>query len=47
MQMTCDDPALFLEIAQVIRRLELTILEGMTETRSGTTWARFVVEVPL
>ncbi|KAK4796308.1 hypothetical protein SAY86_028634 [Trapa natans] len=43
-EMMCHDPCLFLEIAQVLRRLELTILEGLTETRSDTTWARFVVE---
>ncbi|KAK4796000.1 hypothetical protein SAY86_028326 [Trapa natans] len=43
-EMVCHEPCLFLEIAQVLRRLELTILEGLTETRSDTTWARFVVE---
>ncbi|KAF2290024.1 hypothetical protein GH714_042385 [Hevea brasiliensis] len=42
--MLCDEQCLFLEIAQVIRGLELTILKGVLETRSDKTWARFVVE---
>lgn len=47
MQMMCDEQGLFLEIAQVIRRLELTILKGELETRSDNTWAHFIVEVSL
>lgn len=43
--MLCDDQGLFLEIAQVIRRLDLTILKGVMVTRAGDTWAHFIVEV--
>lgn len=44
-QMLCDEHGLFLDIAQAIRRLELTILKGVMETRSSNVWAHFVVEV--
>lgn len=44
-KMLCNEHGLFLEIAQVIRGLELTILEGVIENHSGSTWARFIVEV--
>ncbi|KAK6943015.1 Transcription factor MYC/MYB N-terminal [Dillenia turbinata] len=43
-EMLCDEHGLFLEIAQVIRRLELTILKGVMKIRSNKTWAHFVVE---
>ncbi|OAY41362.1 transcription factor LHW isoform X2 [Manihot esculenta] len=43
-EMLCNENCLFLEIAQVIRGLELTILKGVLESRSNNTWARFVVE---
>lgn len=43
--MICDDHGLFLEIAEVIRRLDLTILKGAMESRGSNTWAHFVVEV--
>lgn len=43
--MLCDEHGLFLEIAQAIRRLELTVLKGVMETRSNNLWAHFVVEV--
>ncbi|XP_031377221.1 transcription factor bHLH155-like isoform X1 [Punica granatum] len=43
-EMMCDEQGQFLEIAQVLRRLELTILKGVMETRSDNTWARFIVE---
>lgn len=43
--MACNDHGLFLEIAQVIRRLDITILKGILENRSNTSWACFIVEV--
>ncbi|XP_040372140.1 transcription factor bHLH155 isoform X2 [Rosa chinensis] len=45
-EMLCDEHGLFLEIAQAIRRLELTVLKGVMETRSNNLWAHFVVEAP-
>ncbi|KAK4270363.1 hypothetical protein QN277_023405 [Acacia crassicarpa] len=45
-EMICNEHGLFLEIANVVRRLELTILKGVLECRSGDMWACFVVEVP-
>ncbi|KAL5550290.1 hypothetical protein UlMin_000466 [Ulmus minor] len=43
-EILCDDHGTFLEIAQLIKRLELTILKGAMENHSNNTWARFVVE---
>lgn len=43
--MMCDDHGRFLEISDVIHRLELTILKGVMEKRSESTWAHFIVEV--
>ncbi|CAK9185168.1 unnamed protein product [Ilex paraguariensis] len=43
-EMLCNDHGRFLEIAEAIRGVDLTILEGAMETRSGSTWAHFVVE---
>eukprot|EP00262_Sarcandra_glabra_P013053 TRINITY_DN3526_c2_g2_i1.p1 TRINITY_DN3526_c2_g2~~TRINITY_DN3526_c2_g2_i1.p1 ORF type:complete len:780 (-),score=123.66 TRINITY_DN3526_c2_g2_i1:1182-3521(-) len=43
-EMLCDEHGLFLEIAQIIRHLELTILKGVLESRSDKTWAHFIVE---
>ncbi|KAJ9185254.1 hypothetical protein P3X46_004909 [Hevea brasiliensis] len=43
-EILCNEHCLFLEIAQVIRSLELTILKGVLESRSNNTWARFIVE---
>lgn len=43
-EVLCDDHGFLLEIAQLIRRLDLTILKGVMESRSGNTWAHFVVE---
>lgn len=34
-----------MEIAQLIRRLDLTILNGVMEDHSDNSWAHFVVEV--
>ncbi|XP_058109495.1 transcription factor EMB1444-like isoform X2 [Magnolia sinica] len=43
-EMLCEEHGLFLEIAQVIRHLELTILKGVMESRSDKIWAHFIVE---
>uniref|UniRef100_A0A1D1ZAX9 Putative basic helix-loop-helix protein At1g06150 n=1 Tax=Anthurium amnicola TaxID=1678845 RepID=A0A1D1ZAX9_9ARAE len=43
-EMICNEYGLFLEIAQVIKHLELTILKGVMETRSHKLWAHFIVE---
>ncbi|PHT34743.1 hypothetical protein CQW23_26543 [Capsicum baccatum] len=43
-EMMCDDHGRFLEISDVIHRLELTILKGVMEIRSESTWAHFIVE---
>lgn len=44
-QMMCNDHWHFLEIADVIHRLELTILKGAMESHSDNTWAHFIIEV--
>lgn len=43
-EMLCIEYGDFLEIAQVLRRLNLTILKGIMESRDGDLWAHFVVE---
>ncbi|XP_077232791.1 transcription factor LHW-like isoform X2 [Tasmannia lanceolata] len=43
-EMLCEEHGLFLEIAQVIRRLKLTILKGVMESRSDKIWAHFIIE---
>lgn len=45
LQMLCEERGLFLEIADFIRGLGLTILKGVMETRNDKIWARFAVEV--
>ncbi|XP_014513941.1 transcription factor EMB1444 isoform X1 [Vigna radiata var. radiata] len=45
-EMICNEHGLFLEIAQVIRKLDVTILKGILENRSSDSWACFIVEVP-
>ncbi|KAI9116193.1 hypothetical protein K1719_013123 [Acacia pycnantha] len=45
-EVICSEHGLFLEIAQLIRQLELTILKGVLESSSSTAWARFIVKVP-
>jgi hypothetical protein len=45
LQMLCDDRGIFLEIADFIKGLGLTILEGVMEVRESKIWARFTVEV--
>ncbi|KAF9605622.1 hypothetical protein IFM89_017965 [Coptis chinensis] len=43
-EMLCEECSSFLEIAEAIRSLGLTILKGVTETRGENMWACFVVE---
>ncbi|KAL3752278.1 hypothetical protein ACJRO7_013002 [Eucalyptus globulus] len=43
-EMLCEERGFFLEIADMIRGLGLTILKGVMETRSDRIWARFAVE---
>ncbi|CAB4321850.1 unnamed protein product [Prunus armeniaca] len=43
-EMMCEECSHFLEIAEAIRSLGLTILKGVTEARSDKTWICFVVE---
>ncbi|XP_057863033.1 uncharacterized protein LOC131071279 isoform X1 [Cryptomeria japonica] len=43
-EMLCEERGLFLEIADIIRNLGLTILKGIMEARNDKIWARFVVE---
>ncbi|CAL9091435.1 unnamed protein product [Musa acuminata var. zebrina] len=43
-EVQCNDYELFLEIVHVIRRLELTILKGVLESRSNKLWAHFIIE---
>ncbi|KAJ6841876.1 transcription factor EMB1444-like [Iris pallida] len=45
-EMQCKEYALFLDIAQVIKRLQLSILKGILESRSEEQWAHFIVETP-
>ncbi|KAJ0020104.1 hypothetical protein Pint_31748 [Pistacia integerrima] len=43
-EMLCEERGFFLEIADLIRGLGLTILKGVMETRNNKIWARFAVE---
>nr|DAD48366.1 TPA_asm: hypothetical protein HUJ06_018303 [Nelumbo nucifera] len=43
-EMLCEERGLFLEIADIIRGLGLTILKGVMEARNDKVWARFAVE---
>ncbi|KAK3025190.1 hypothetical protein RJ639_044360 [Escallonia herrerae] len=43
-EMLCEERGWFLEIADIIRGLGLTILKGVMETRNDKIWARFAVE---
>ncbi|KAK8479090.1 hypothetical protein V6N13_063314 [Hibiscus sabdariffa] len=43
-EMLCEERGFFLEIADLIRGLGLTILKGIMETRRNKIWARFAVE---
>ncbi|KAM7256495.1 hypothetical protein ACFE04_012236 [Oxalis oulophora] len=43
-EMLCEERGFFLEIADLVRGLGLTILKGVMEARNDKIWARFVVE---
>ncbi|KAL1557573.1 transcription factor LHW [Salvia divinorum] len=43
-EMLCEERGLFLEIADIIRGLGLTILKGVMDIRNDKIWARFAVE---
>ncbi|KAL0927119.1 hypothetical protein M5K25_001278 [Dendrobium thyrsiflorum] len=43
-EMLCEERGLFLEIADLIRGIGLTILRGVMEARRDKIWARFAVE---
>ncbi|TVU26784.1 hypothetical protein EJB05_29347 [Eragrostis curvula] len=43
-EMLCEDRGIFLEIADFIKGLGLTILRGVMEVRKSKIWARFTVE---
>ncbi|KAL9371818.1 hypothetical protein Peur_036958 [Populus x canadensis] len=43
-EMLCEEKGFFLEIADLIRGLGLTILKGVMEARNGKIWACFAVE---
>lgn len=45
--MVCEERGSFLEIADVVRGLGLTILKGVMESRNDKIWAYFTVEVTL
>lgn len=47
LQMLCEERGFFLEIADFVKGLGLTILKGVMEARKSKVWARFVVEVCL
>ncbi|XP_066168212.1 transcription factor EMB1444 isoform X1 [Oryza sativa Japonica Group] len=43
-EMVCEEYGVFLEIAHVMKDLEVTILKGLLESRSDKLWARFVIQ---
>ncbi|CAK9327927.1 unnamed protein product [Citrullus colocynthis] len=43
-EMLCEERGFFLEIADLIRGMGLTILKGVMEARDDKIWARFAVE---
>lgn len=43
--MLCEERGFFLEIADLIRGMGLTILKGVMKARNDKIWARFAVEV--
>ncbi|KAH9316348.1 hypothetical protein KI387_024975, partial [Taxus chinensis] len=43
-EMLCEEQGLFLEIADIIRGLGLTILKGIIEARNEKIWSHFIVE---
>jgi len=44
-QMLCEDYEVFLEMAHVLKGLDVSILKGVLEHRSAKLWASFVIEV--
>ncbi|KAM7254279.1 hypothetical protein ACFE04_031961 [Oxalis oulophora] len=46
-EMLCEECSHFLEIAEAIRSIGLTILKGITEPQGDKTWICFIVEVEL
>ncbi|XP_068668390.1 transcription factor bHLH155-like isoform X2 [Aristolochia californica] len=44
-EVLCENRGLFLEVADVMRRLNLSILKGIMKKRTNKTWAHFIVEV--
>ncbi|CAN1770064.1 Transcription factor bHLH157 [Linum perenne] len=46
-EVLCNERVMFLEIANVIRGVELNILKGVMQNREDNTWAHFIVEVNL
>ncbi|KAK8513361.1 hypothetical protein V6N12_052554 [Hibiscus sabdariffa] len=44
LEMLCEGRGFFLEIADLIRGMGLTILKGVMESRNDKIWARFAVE---
>ncbi|KAH7299568.1 hypothetical protein KP509_24G018600 [Ceratopteris richardii] len=43
-EMVCEESGLFLETADIIRNLGLTILKGSLESQGDKFWAKFIVE---
>uniref|UniRef100_A0A0D9WUI0 BHLH domain-containing protein n=1 Tax=Leersia perrieri TaxID=77586 RepID=A0A0D9WUI0_9ORYZ len=43
-EMLCGEYGVFLEIAHVLKGLEVNILKGLLENRSDKLWARFVIQ---
>ncbi|XP_030506523.2 transcription factor LHW isoform X2 [Cannabis sativa] len=43
-EMLCEERGFFLEIADLIRGMGLTILKGVMEARNDKIWARFAIE---
>ncbi|KAL5575976.1 hypothetical protein UlMin_017675, partial [Ulmus minor] len=43
-EMLCEERGFFLEIADLIRGMGLTILKGVMEARDNKIWARFAIE---
>lgn len=46
MQMLCSEYDIFLEMANIMKGLQLQILKGVLDNRCGELWAHFVIEVP-
>ncbi|OEL17845.1 Transcription factor LHW, partial [Dichanthelium oligosanthes] len=44
-EMLCESNEVFLEMAHVLKGLEVSILKGVLEHRSDKLWARFIIEV--